>query len=81
MTWRAPPSRADGVAQARENAAGALWHLALASSNQSAIAKCNGIAPLVTILDDGTERGTPRMHRTEEPLPAAMPALLLDCRS
>ena len=40
---------------AREFASCALRHLALEVSNQSSIAKCNGIAPLVTILDDGTE--------------------------
>ena len=42
------------TAQARENAAGALWHLALNRENQVNIAKVNGIAPLVTVLDDGT---------------------------
>ena len=46
----------NGTIQARENAAGALWHLALEEINQATIAKANGIAPLVTILDDGTER-------------------------
>ena len=40
--------------QARENAAGALWHLALDISNQVTIARFNGISPLVTLLDDGT---------------------------
>ena len=39
---------------ARENAAGALMHLARDPANQIAIAKANGILPLVTILDDGT---------------------------
>ena len=43
-----------GTTQARENAAGALWHLAIDPSNQINIAKVNGIAPLVTMLDDGT---------------------------
>ena len=43
--------------QARENAAGALWHLAIDQVNQVAIAKANGISPLVTILDDGTLQG------------------------
>lgn len=42
--------------QARENAACALWHLALEPSNRVAIAKANGIAPLVTTLDDGTPK-------------------------
>ena len=46
----------NGTMQARENAAGALWHLALEVSNQNLIAKCNGISPLVNILDDGTEQ-------------------------
>jgi vacuolar protein 8 len=41
---------------ARENAAGALMHLALDPANQIAIAKAGGIAPLVTILNDGTEQ-------------------------
>ena len=45
-----------GTTQAREFAAGALWHLALDKSNQSSIARFNGISPLVTILDDGTEQ-------------------------
>lgn len=40
--------------QARENSAGALWHLALDETNQVSIARCNGISPLVTILDEGT---------------------------
>ena len=43
-----------GTVQARENASGALWRLALETSNQMQIAKVNGIAPLVTVLDDGT---------------------------
>lgn len=44
-----------GTMRARENAAGALWHLALDSSNQILIAKCNGIAPLTTLLENGTD--------------------------
>ena len=44
------------TAQARENAACALWHLALEETNQVNIAKCNGIQPLTLILDDGTEQ-------------------------
>ena len=40
----------------REKAACALWHLALDISNQGAIARANGIPPLVSLLDfaDGT---------------------------
>lgn len=45
-----------GTVQARENAAGALWHLALEPSNTFLIAKHNGIAALVTLLDDATEK-------------------------
>ena len=41
-------------ALARENAAGALMHLASDPLNRVSIAKANGILPLVTILDDGT---------------------------
>ena len=41
---------------ARENAAGALMHLALDPQNAIAIAKASGIQPLVTLLDDGTEQ-------------------------
>ena len=37
--------------RARENAAGALWHLALDASNQIAIARANGIMPLVMLLE------------------------------
>ena len=37
-----------GTTHARENSAGALWHLALDPSNQLAIARANGISPLVT---------------------------------
>jgi hypothetical protein len=47
---------ATATMQARENAAGALWHLALEETNQTNIAKCNGIQPLTLILDDGTEQ-------------------------
>ena len=43
-------------AQSRENAAGALMHLANEPSNVAGIAKANGLSPLVTILDDGTPR-------------------------
>ena len=39
----------------RENAASALWHLALDASNKVAIARANAVAPLVALLDDGTE--------------------------
>ena len=42
----------------KERAAGALWHLSMDSSNQQAIAKAGGIAPLVQLLDDGTEQAT-----------------------
>lgn len=42
--------------QARENAAGALMHLALDPENQVAIAKADGIKPLVAILEDGTPK-------------------------
>ena len=45
-----------GTAQARENTASALWHLALDGQIRLAIAKCGGISPLVAILDDGTEQ-------------------------
>ena len=48
-----------GTIEARENAAGALWHLALDKRNQGSIARLNGISPLVTILDDGT----PQAHK------------------
>jgi vacuolar protein 8 len=45
-----------GTAQARENTASALWHLAFDGQIRLAIAKCGGISPLVAILDDGTEQ-------------------------
>lgn len=45
-----------GTAQARENATGALWHLALDTGNQMQIAKFNGVPSLVTVLDDGTPK-------------------------
>ena len=41
---------------ARENAAGALMHLALDKANATAIASAQGILPLVTLLDQGTEQ-------------------------
>ena len=42
----------------KEKAACALWHLALDGFNQSAIARANGIPPLVSLLDfnEGTEQ-------------------------
>ena len=45
-----------GTSQARENATGALWHLALDTGNQMQIAKFNGVPSLVTVLDDGTPK-------------------------
>ena len=45
-----------GTAPARENAAAALWHLALETSNQGVISKANGIQQLVTVLDDATDK-------------------------
>ena len=45
-----------GTTQARENAAGALWHMAIDRPIQLAIAKCSGISPMVAIIDDGTEQ-------------------------
>ena len=45
---------ASANSHARENAAGALMHLALDPSNSLAISRAGGIAPLVTLLDDGT---------------------------
>lgn len=48
---------------ARENAAGALMHLALDPQNAIAIAKASGIQPLVQLLDDGTEQA--HMHTAE----------------
>ena len=45
-----------GTAQARENTANALWHLALDGPIRHDIARCGGISPLVAILDDGTEQ-------------------------
>ena len=44
----------NATVQARENATGALWHLAIDVANQVSIARLNGISPIVTILDDGT---------------------------
>ena len=49
--------------QAREASSGALMHLALEPANQIAIAKGNGIAPLVNILEDGsTEKAHANAH-------------------
>ena len=47
-----------GTPIAKEKAAGALWHLAIDPTNQGAIARANGIPPLVSLLDfdDGTEQ-------------------------
>ena len=40
----------------KERAASALWHLSVDAVNQVTIAKAGGIAPLVQLLDDGTEQ-------------------------
>ena len=41
---------------AKENAAAALWHLALDSHSRDLIAHAGGIAPLVSLLNDGTHQ-------------------------
>lgn len=43
-----------GSALAKEKAAAGLWHLALDPQNQTAIAKAQGIPPIVMLLDDAT---------------------------
>ena len=40
----------------KENAASALWHLARDPESRDQIAQCNGIAPLVSLLKDGTHK-------------------------
>lgn len=46
-----------GTPIGKEQSSGALWHLAMDATNQNAIARANGIPPLVSLLDfdEGTE--------------------------
>ena len=48
---------------AKENAAAALWHLALDEENRDLIASSNGIAPLVALLSDGTHQA--QLHASD----------------
>lgn len=61
--------------RARENAAGALWHLALDASNQIAIARANGIMPLVMLLEH--EASALMAHICPSLLPLTAPELPL----
>jgi vacuolar protein 8 len=44
-----------GTPLAKEKAAASLWHFAIDSHSQAAIAKANGIGPIVLLLDNATK--------------------------
>jgi vacuolar protein 8 len=44
-----------GTPLAKEKAAASLWHFAIDSQSQAAIAKANGIGPIVLLLDNATK--------------------------